>query len=544
AARHEEPGFDPRLLLKVEVVGASPEDFEAIGGLRVVSQEARSLVLLFATEAGLADFRHRLDQVAAGRRPTRQDLLFAVKGVSGWTRADRTGPALGREGVPPDGAFLVDVELWPLEQGRERAQMLGHFDRWCEEHGVAILDKVNQRAVILKRLRLESGPLGRLLELRDVRLVDLPPRYQLDVRLTHLPLATIGEVPPPPEDAEGVAVLDSGIAANHPVLGPAVGDAQSFLPELGPEDECGHGTMVAGLALYGDVATRAETGRFVPELRLFSGRICDARNENDTGFVENHVVEAVRYFREHYGCRVFNLSFGDLRRPYTGGHVRGLAAILDSLAREQGVLFTVAAGNFAGSDEGPTDWRREYPEYLLHEDARLIDPAPALNVLTVGSLARYEVPRMGQRFPHDVGYQAIARADAPSPFSRSGPGPGGAIKPDVAEYGGNWHVEARARPDTARGSSDLGELSTWHAFVGGNLFGQDSGTSFAAPRVAHGAPHVFRLYPDASPDLVRALIVAHARQPPAALDAVGHDRAKALRLIGYGAPDWDAVRYS
>src|SRR4051812_15980048 len=40
--------FDPRLLMKVEVVGLQPKGLEAVPGLQLVSQEGKSVVVLFA----------------------------------------------------------------------------------------------------------------------------------------------------------------------------------------------------------------------------------------------------------------------------------------------------------------------------------------------------------------------------------------------------------------------------------------------------------------------------------------------------------------
>lgn len=438
AASEETGAFDPRLLLKLEVEGIAPQDLEAISsGLRLVSQEGKSVVVLFADAVGLSEFRNRLGQVAAGRKPVRQEVLFAIKGIDGWSREDRRGPALRREGVPETASFVVDVELWALERSPDRKKMQAEFGQWCGARQIQVRDQLDQETIILWRVAVTREGLDEILGHRDVRQVDLPPRYQLDLNLLRLELQSIPEIVPPLPEAPGVVILDSGLATNHPLVAPAVGDAQSFVPGLGAEDQHGHGTMVGGIALYGDLETVVASRSFSPTLRLFSGRITDDKNENSSGFVERHIEEAVRYFTSNYGCQVFNLSFGDARKPFLDGHVRGLAAVLDSLARQFGVLFVVSAGNFTGSDEGPSDWKAEYPHYLLSDDACLLDPAPALNVLTVGSLARYEVPRMGQRFPNDPGYQAVARKDEPSPFSRSGPGPRGAIKPEVVEYGGN-----------------------------------------------------------------------------------------------------------
>ncbi|MCV5949463.1 peptidase S8, partial [Escherichia coli] len=88
-----------------------------------------------------------------------------------------------------------------------------------------------------------------------------------------------------------------------------------------------------------------------------------------------------------------------------GKHIRGIAYLLDTLSRQYNVLFVVSAGNFAGSDEPPvpqSSWRDEYPDYLLHEASVIIDPAPALNVLTVGSIARHNATHDAQRRPEDI----------------------------------------------------------------------------------------------------------------------------------------------
>ncbi|MBN1610907.1 MAG: S8 family peptidase [Polyangiaceae bacterium] len=548
AAQQFEAGFDPRLLLKLEVDGLDPDQLQSIDGLQVVSQEDKQIVVLFATAGGLGEFKHRLDLLARGERPTRQDVLLAVRGVDSWTAEDRKGPALRLEGVPDTGEVTLDVELWPLDHHPNRASMLDAFGRWCGGAGFRIVDTVKQEAIIIYRLRGDVRGLERLLLHRDVRTVDLPPRIQLSVQDLSLDVGRIPEAPAPLPDAPGVVVLDSGLVSSHPLLAAAVGDAQSFIPEFGPGDDCGHGTAVAGLALYGDVAACVEQRRFVPTLRLFSGRITDREGENNTGFVQNHITNAVEYFVENYGCRVFNLSVADMRRPYTGGHVRGLAVLLDTLARTHRVLFVVATGNYLGAappGKGPPKWKTAYPRYLLERDeARLLDPAPALNVLTVGSLARYERPRSAQRHSDDPAYQPVARTRQPSPFSASGLGPLGAVKPDLVEYGGNYAVDLRDTSESPARNALLGEPSLAHDFAtSGRLLSDQSGTSFAAPKVAWLAAQLLREYRNASANLLRALIVAHARCPEECR-ALNLGREDLWRLVGYGMPDPDASSYS
>lgn len=62
-----------------------------------------------------------------------------------------------------------------------------------------------------------------------------------------------------------------------------------------------------------------------------------------------------------------------------------------------------------------------------------------------------------------------------------------------------------------------------------------------APKVAHLAALLLKEYPDASPDLLRALILAHSRHPAAASSL---DQSKLFQLMGYGKPDWESAIYS
>lgn len=530
-------GFDDRRLIKLELsTRLDPAEFQRISReIEIVSQEDQMVVLAFATEAALADFEARLTTLVEGRTPTYRNLLFALKGFDRWTEDDRTGWALRCEGWPDRSPFTLDVELWPVSPATERDRSWQAFEALLREQNIEKLDAVKQAELLLYRVRVNRDQSALLLRHRDARTVDLPPRHGLEFTLLQTDIQNLPTVHAPPANAPGVVVLDSGLATAHPLLAPAVGDAQSFFPGLGPDDQHGHGTHVAGLALYGDVEAVLRAGAFTPMLRLFSGRVLDAANANDAKFVENQVDEAVRYFHREYGSRVFNLSYGDLRKPYLGRHARGLAVTLEVLARELGVLFVVPTGNFEGTETLPADWRAEYPHYLLKREAVLLDPAPALNALTVGSLARWDETFNAQRYENDPAEQPIARRDQPSPFTRAGPSVGGAIKPELVAHGGNWAVNARTANRWIV-DQGLGEISTCRDFVAGRLLAEDAGTSFAAPHVAHLAARILAEHPDADHNLLRSLLVAHARWPDPC-EALLREKGERLRLCGYGKVD-------
>lgn len=529
-------GYDDRRLFRLHLsTSVPPEEIVKVSpGIEVVSQEGKKLVLAFAADEQLVAFRQKLDRVAAGGDVTYPQLIYALHDLDKLTPADRTGWSLKREGLSQIDAPVVDVELWPLAVITEMNRLRAAFEKWLTDNNGVVVDSLRQPYLSLYRVKGPRNLVNRLLRHRDVRLVDLPPRVALAPSLRFLSVQDLDDVPAPPTGAPGVVVLDSGIASGHPVLAPAVGDSQTFLMDKPPADDHGHGTLVAGIALYGDVAKCLEGNRFVPELRLYSGRILDESNEGDRRLMENQVEAAVRYFVDNYSCKIFNFSYGDIRKPYLGRHVRGLAVTLDSLSRELGVLFVVPTGNLA-VDASPSADR--YPRCLLAEDAALIDPAPALNALTVGSLARYD---HSARWPDDPAYAAVARADQPSPFTRHGPSVNGAIKPDLIDYGGNVLVDRRTNI-AMHEPHGVGELSTSRNFAGGMPFKTCIGTSYAAPRVSNLAATALAHIPDANANLCRALLVAHARIPAACKHLFSESEIDGRCVAGYGKVNRSAL---
>lgn len=264
-------GFDPRLLLKLTYEG-DPEELRSIPGLDVVSQEEKTAVVVFADDSALREFQTRLGLLVSGRRAKREDVLFAIRAFDSWKPEDRVGSTLRREPFADTGDGWLDVELWPLELPRDRAAMLAKFTEWCTANGIAVLDTLNRGALVLVRVRTTHEGYKALLHHRDVRTVDLPPKLKVGFELLSVDIQSLGIVGEPEPDAPRIGVLDSGIVAGHPLLAPAVGEAASFLPGKNGIDEHGHGTMVAGIALYGDVRACIETRTFAPRFHLLSGR--------------------------------------------------------------------------------------------------------------------------------------------------------------------------------------------------------------------------------------------------------------------------------
>lgn len=400
------------------------------------------------------------------------------------------------------------------------------------------------------RVEVNAKQADALLNHSDVRLVDLPPKSgihysQLNCDIDRLPEG----IPSPTQQAARVCILDSGITTNHPLLAPAIAESADFIGGEDGIDLNGHGTAVAGIVLYGDLEVCNSTNFWQPELWLFNGRILDQNAEFDSSSIERTLIEAVTYFVEDHQCRIFNLSLGNSNSPYDSRHIRGIAYVLDKLARDLNVLFVVSAGNFSGSidpDVPRQSWRDEYPEYLLAEESGIIDPAPALNVLTVGSLARHNATFDAQRYP-EIEQLAPAAENQLSPFTRHGPTIKGAIKPELVATGGNLAVPMRTDNELNAVMRGMGVLTCNSRFVGNTLFSETSGTSFATPYVTHLAGRLLNNYPRASANLLRALLVNHANMLSEIESSFPEDMNKAYKaangrdafrdVAGYGVID-------
>jgi len=130
---------------------------------------------------------------------------------------------------------------------------------------------LNSYNFCLLKIKTNKQILDDILELREVAHVDRPPKIRIETSLN----SDIGDFKideNPPDGAAGILIVDSGILSSHPLLSNAVGDEivvptinSSQVLEDKPYDDIGHGTQVAGIALYGDVEECINNQVFTPE---------------------------------------------------------------------------------------------------------------------------------------------------------------------------------------------------------------------------------------------------------------------------------------
>ncbi|MEI6894672.1 MAG: S8 family peptidase [Colwellia sp.] len=542
-------GGDPsRNLIRIKL--SEKINFEDISkhGITILGQEDELLYLAFADEQQLNEFNSRLAKLVDGESVTYPNLLYAIDKIDVWSADDRKSWAVEQFGLPNDELFRLDVELWPIgdHNSAQRIKLLDDFRGWLEELNIQRLDEVNRDSLVMYRVEVTKLQAAYFFNHKDVRLVDLPPRTglehsQLNIDVNQLP----GKLNELPETASLICILDSGINANHILLQGAVGDAQSFIDGEDETDKVGHGTAVAGIALFGDIEERIDANEWVRELQILSGKVLSEDQDGNTVFdektIESTLVEAITYFHENYNCKIFNLSLGNLNAPYEKTHISGIAVTLDELARDLDIFIVVSAGNYNGSD-AVNNWRADYPNYLLTDDAAIIDPAPAANVLTVGSFAKHTMTFTERRYGQqgEINQLHVANEKQISPFSRNTPKVKGALKPELVAHGGNFAISINPHNPWNYVNKGLGVITLNHRPQGNSILSEFSGTSFSAPYIAHLAGRLLNNYPEASANLLRALLVNHANMP-LEIASTFADKTESRRVAGYGIVDEDSL---
>ncbi|MCA9167402.1 MAG: S8 family peptidase [Planctomycetales bacterium] len=575
----ESAGVDPNTLLVLEFESKDysiRDQLEERFGAWVIDEnyseqdetETYRYIVQFPDSTSLARFESEMALYQQGFGDTavlppamRRDFFDALQHVRAIGRKDREGARLKREGVPNTASFYIDVDFWHPGDAQAASTLLNDIRKVCVELGGRLTGSTRTSSLLLAKIESNKKLLGAILELDLVARVDLPPllseSYSGIFRDPSLP--DIGRIP---DEFDGLAcVIDSGVIAGHPMLMNWVIEERDFdTGENSVVDKNGHGTGIAGLITYGDIAVCIEEDQWIPRVRICNAKVFrhdavfDCAVFPEENRVEQIVERAIRYFVEVRNCRVFNFSFGNEDEVYSSGRQFPLAEKLDELARELDIVIVVSAGNrsnlpMPNSARIATQFQRAVNKQLLSSEQRVCNPATAALAVTVGSIARSDAPKLNDR-----AIVPAAKACAPSPFTRTGPGlqidsNKSGVKPDFTAFGGNWGMDTLAGGDPrwVKNLVFLGE-PTIRPEQDGRFLGAQFGTSFAAPHVTHAAAlfersleHSLGRAPSAN--LIRAMLGSAAAHPGCDEGWLGSE-AERLRLIGNGIVDLEGGLWS
>lgn len=257
-----------------------------------------------------------------------------------------------------------------------------------------------------------------------------------------------------------VAIIDSGVDAEHPELEGRILEGKSFVASPWDRDTIGHGTFVAG-QIVGAVNNGLGIAGIAFPAQLLVAKV--VRNDNTISLEAE--AEAIRWAVDR-DARVINLSFGGMRDPFDSSRdtYSPLEAAAVEYAVRNGVLVVAAVGNADNAPQEPWSYA-SYPAAL----------------------------------PHVLGVSAVNRDGSVPNFSNRDP-----IYNDIAAPGeAIFSTLPRSLTNTGPrltcpllGYSDCGPAE----------FRRGEGTSFAAPQVAAAAALVFAEFPLIRPEQVATIL--------------------------------------
>lgn len=356
----------------------------------------------------------------------------------------------------------------------------------------------------------------------------------------------------PAAASPSVCVLDTGVNRGHPLLERSLmaADCHTCEPAWGAQDHEGHGTEMAGLALYGDLTPLlAGTGRLQLRHGLESVKILPPRGKNAPQLYGAITAEATSRVEIQAPTRQRSFSMAVTSTDERDrGQPTSWSAAVDALAA--GRAFDVSSQGLVYLDDGRDPLRRLFvvsagniPEdaleaaHLDRSDSEPVhDPGQAWNALTVGAFTE----KSQLTAPQWDGWQPVAAAGDLSPWSATGVvfAEAWPIKPDIVFEGGN--VVKNAAGEVRFPYPEMCLLSTHHlpaqrAFVG------SWATSAATAQAARMTALISAEYPSLWPEAVRGLLV-HSAEWTAAMKkhlrgASGkRERAKLVQRYGFGVP--------
>ncbi|MFF3458842.1 S8 family serine peptidase [Streptomyces sp. NPDC002730] len=249
-------------------------------------------------------------------------------------------------------------------------------------------------------------------------------------------------------DGQGtkVAVLDTGADAEHPDLKGRIAASKNFTDSGTDDDRQGHGTHTISTVGGSGAASGGRKKGVAPGAELLNGKVL-----NDGGSGAASWIIAGMQWAVDSKADVVSMSLGS---PEPTDCTDPMSVAAEELARNEGTLFVIAAGN-----SGPS----------LNT---VSSPGCAPSVLTVG---------------------AVDRDDSTASFSSRGPAPyTHTLKPEIAAPG----VAISAAAAGGRGVYAYRSMS---------------GTSMATPHVAGATAIVKQRHPDWTAQQIKAALVSSAK---------------------------------
>lgn len=518
--------------------------------VRVVGIDPDSgVVLVDAPGPELPALRRKLDEFAdptkaSPTQPKNAPLIAPIREVRAAT-LDDIGPSLlasMQDGAPRWLELMCRGGAYePAESERSRREIERQLDRVAPDSRIVAQFTAPLQIVLYCRLTLQQ--LRELVDatdcIFDAQLAEAKIRdWLLHENDIELDLAEF-KLTPPHEHAPSVVLLDSGIQHEHPLLAPAIASRGSVVPGItSPVDVDGHGTKMAGIALYGaSVGDAVDNGaseatHWIQSVKLLSSeaRTGDASARATWPPMTIEAVEQAEASAPNIYRRVFAMAVTAEMLPLVPTN---WSQAIEQIAYNdgRGRVVCISAGN---ADAENVTLLEGYPQLNLVQAIQ--DPAQAWNALTIGAFTAFDQLPKEDRYKT---YKPIAPKGGISPHSSSKPLDATRVpnKPEVVFEGGNIAFDGRLPDPTV---PTLTTLTTGHRLV--HPLSSMWATSGATAHAAHLAASIWNADRELRPETVRGLVV-HSASWTEQMESDFESLEDRMRICGYGVPDENFAKW-
>jgi hypothetical protein len=342
-------------------------------------------------------------------------------------------------------------------------------------------------------------------------------------------------------DLPFVCIIDTGVNNGHPLLEVGLSDSDklTYNDSWGVSDNRGHGTGMAGLALYGDLFQQLISSEEIQLVhRLESVKLYNEQHSHDPELYGAVTQECI--FRSEINAprrkRIHCLAVSSNEYQYFGRPTSWSAALdqvtfaeLDNQTKKRLVL--ISAGNVDVFCE-----HYSYPDNNILESIH--DPGQSWNSITVGGFTQkitIDKTIHGSLIPVAPKNELAPSSSTSVKWERKWP-----IKPEVVLEAGNYAKDAF---DNSIADPDSLRLLTTFNKPTERLFTCFGDTSAAAAQASRICAIIQYRYPNYWPETLRGLLIHSANWTNEMLanrdinEINITDKRNLLRKYGYGVPD-------
>ena len=345
-----------------------------------------------------------------------------------------------------------------------------------------------------------------------------------------------------PENLPTIGIIDTGVNTIEPFNNLIVDGGINITGET-DADHSGHGTLVAGLAIFGQDLPSSVQDTYIAKCKVLPIKVL---HNNNGGINFPLLLQAIRTAKQDKGVRIFNMSLVFYPKKYNEAFSE-FAYELDRLSHELGILIFISVGNFDSislTELLTTDFHADhsYPEFYYNlnttspvhtcESTNISTPSESLNNISIGALAgNLEDGDNSDITPTSI-YPAYYTRKFHFDYEQ---------KVNSTDFKQNQKNKNLNKPDLVFDGGDLFNLQSGMEVIASpadSYYRRTAGTSLSTPLITSIAAEIEGMYPDLNVQSIKALLINTANYFKPKELPLFQNNAKLLRkLIGFGEPD-------